>query len=141
MKSLELLIKRIQYSNPLSPKSHFRNLIKSYNGNDWEKYKIINRTTYNREIVHHDDRFSLWVMTWDPTQKTTIHSHKELCFLRVLDGELCEYTDFDSTINIINNRYKKVKQGEVLFSNIGDTHFIKNNSINRASSLHLYIKK
>ena len=136
MYNLKTLVDRIQtlHKNEYFSHHFYKKIMENYSSDDWEKYRRINMTNYNRENVFKDELFSLWVMTWQPKQQTDIHNHSKTdCFFRVLNGELQEYKPPEFYKSSI------LRTDTVSFIADNDIHILKNISKHTVSSLHLYI--
>lgn len=69
-----------------------KNILESYNGNDWEKYVKFSNTIYNKVYLDcSTDLFDLILICWNNGQQSTPHDHPDDgCLMKILDGELTE---------------------------------------------------
>lgn len=130
-------LNKLLVNNIIFTDDQVRDLINSYDGDDWKNYIIKNENTYNKIKVFETDNFDIYIITWNPSQESKIHNHSSNgCWLKVLQGSIQE--------KIYNNKFELVKYN---IQKIGDISFIKDeigyhsihNLENKISvSLHLY---
>lgn len=115
-------------------------VVESYHGDDWMSLCIKDTCAYKKikvmtGSISHD--FEMFVITWQPGQKTPIHDHAEFgCILKVLKGELTE-TLYTEALTLKTQR--TLSCGSVGFmKNTMGVHQVQNNSNETAVSLHVY---
>ena len=114
-----------------------KELINNYTGNDWKNYVLKNETRYNKIKVFENDKFDIYVISWNINQESKIHNHSSNgCWLKILEGMLDEKI-YNKNIELI--KYSIQNQGDISFikDEIG-YHSIKNINNNISVSLHVY---
>ncbi|MBT4963503.1 MAG: cysteine dioxygenase family protein [Francisellaceae bacterium] len=137
---VKLLKKRIIGAQSVSS---FVELLKNYEGNDWQNYLVYSTENYYRNIVYGCEDFDLIVISWDCMQRSKVHSHPSKgCLVKILSGALVESL-YES--NLDGKDLKIISTTEHQIGNVGyiddirGYHNIANTSEDqRAASLHLY---
>jgi len=123
--------------------------LKSYKGDDWQKYRMFDDHKYARNRIHLDPnhKFELLLLGWNISSITPVHNHPDSqCFFMLMEGSLlCR--NFDKPINP-NKRAKLVCTGEELVDKIGGVgyiddgmglHLVENLSpTEKCCTMHLY---
>ncbi len=137
MNSLEKLFltisEKVKNNNKLE---ELDDLLKSYNGKDWEDYVKFSDIKYTRNNVFSDDNIEMIVICWNNNQQSGIHDHPNNgCLMKVLQGEITEecYNNKLELIKINNNKVNDIgyQEGKNGIHNII-------NSNNKSISLHIY---
>jgi cysteine dioxygenase len=134
---LGIKINNLLVNDTLFTDDKIKEIINSYNGDDWKNYVNSNETQYNKIKVFENDIFDIYVIVWNVDQQSKIHNHSSNgCWLKILEGKVEEriYNEkFDLTKYIVQN------QGEISFikDDIG-YHSVKNINNNISVSLHVY---
>ena len=118
---------------------HLYKIIKKYDGDDWKKYKITNKNTYNKFYVNGNNDFDMYIITWNKNQESKIHDHsKNGCIYKILEGHLIEEEyDYDLKLNCIKSLFSdSCNIGYI--NNDRNLHKIINYNDNIAVSLHIY---
>ena len=133
MNSLINSFKKINHTNL----KNYSKLLYNYKSQDYIKYVKEDRLKYNRTIVHKDNNFEIYVLTWLPFQKSGIHNHAENgCLMKVLEGNIIE-RKYNKDLHPISQDY--LLKGDVSY--IDDTmyyHSLTNNSMKTCVTLHVY---
>jgi cysteine dioxygenase len=131
--SLEILISNL---SKIQNKDQIEEILLNYNSNDWKDYVKINENRYNRCQIYQNDLVDVLILTWSPGQSSGIHDHPNVCFYKVLSGEMTEQV---YTKNFEMLCHHELTEGNTGFINndIG-YHNMINNSNNIAVSLHIY---
>lgn len=116
-----------------------KEVIKSYDGDDWKDYVLFCDDKYHRNTVYSNDNIELIIISWNNNQISGVHDHPENgCLIRILQGELVEeiYEKKNDGLEFKKSRnYKKdsigYQEGETGLHNIQ----IKDN---KTVSLHIY---
>ena len=114
-----------------------KEIINSYNGDDWKNYTSENESQYNKIKVFENDIFDIYIIVWDIKQKSKIHNHSSNgCWLKILCGQVEERI---YNVNFELTKYNVQNQGEISFikDDIG-YHSVKNINNNISVSLHVY---
>lgn len=125
----------------------FKNILESYNGEDWKKYcKNEYNTPFDKILICKNGLIEIFVIVWNKKSESMIHDHPPEygCLLKVLCGELKE--EIYECKN--NDKYECVlfETNELKINNIGFRignvylHKIKNETDNIVVSLHIYSK-
>ena len=128
----KLLVNNITFTD-----NQIRDLINSYDGDDWKNYIIKNETTYNKIKVFETDIFDIYIISWNIGQKSKVHNHPEIgCWLKVLQGSIQEKI-YNSKFELI--KYNTQKIGDISFmkDEIG-YHSVHNVENHLSVSLHVY---
>ena len=90
-----------------------KNIVDSYEGNDWNKYVKFDENYYNRSPIYLGDKFDIFVISWKKGQKSKIHDHPSRgCLMKVLKGELFENNYMkDSLLTPISSM--NLRQGQI----------------------------
>jgi len=92
MKTLEELFETIS-DNIKNEKEliDLKNIVLSYNGDDWKEYINFSESKYTRNLIFKNDYVEMLLICWNINQQSGIHDHpKNGCILRILDGILTE---------------------------------------------------
>lgn len=137
MNSLEKLFltisEKVKNNNKLE---ELDDLLKSYNGKDWEDYVKFSDIKYTRNNVFSDENIEMIVICWNNKQQSGIHDHPNNgCLMKILQGEITEecYNNKLELIKINNNKVNDIGYQE---GNNGIHNII--NSNNKSISLHIY---
>jgi cysteine dioxygenase len=113
------------------------NILKQYNGLDWNKYINIDKSDYNKKLIYKNNNFELFIITWMPNNGSKIHDHSSNgCILKILKGSLTEKR--------YNNNLQHIKTNIIYKNNISFIsnkicyHSINNNNKSISVSLHIY---
>ena len=113
-----------------------KNILSSYNSNDWKQYISFDKQDYKKNLVYRDNNFEMFVVCWLPNQETKIHNHSEEgCLLKILEGNITE--------ELYNKNFVLQEKNNLALSDvryIDDSigiHKMKNNEVNTIS-LHIY---
>ena len=68
-----------------------KELINNYTGNDWKNYVLKNETRYNKIKVFENDKFDIYVISWNINQESKIHNHSSNCCWLVMDVEIARH--------------------------------------------------
>jgi cysteine dioxygenase len=128
----ELLLDNVNFTD-----DKIKNLISSYNEDDWKSYVIKDDLKYNKIKVFETELFDIYIIVWNINQQSKVHNHSSNgCWLKILEGKVEE--------KIYNNKFELLKyniqnRGEISFikDDIG-YHSIKNINNNISVSLHIY---
>ena len=128
----ELLLDNVNFTD-----DKIKNLINSYNEDDWKSYVIKDDLKYNKIKVFETELFDIYIIVWNINQQSKVHNHSSNgCWLKILEGKVEE--------KIYNNKFELLKyniqnRGEISFikDDIG-YHSIKNINNNISVSLHIY---
>ena len=126
-----------------------KNLIDTYNNDDWKNYVKFDVQKYTRVIIPDmsNELFEFILICWDKYQQSPIHNHPENgCIVKILQGELTEdvyiqdmntntYTYKTSRINTLNKI--SYMQGNNTIHKISNT---SSNDLDNCQtvSLHIY---
>ena len=128
----ELLLDKVDFTD-----DKIKNLINSYNEDDWKSYVIKHDSKYNKIKVFESELFDIYVIVWNANQQSKVHNHSSNgCWLKILEGKVEE--------KIYNHKFELLKyniqnRGEISF--IKDDivyHSIKNINNYTSVSLHIY---
>ena len=132
----------------LKNKKYIPNYLSCYDGKDWEN--IANTVTepdvklngYYKHLIYRNDEFEIFLIVWFSNAESPIHNHPEKgCFVKILSG-LLEETTFQ---NIGNSQVKFLETkllsvNDINFRAGNDiVHRIKNTTMERVVSLHVYL--
>jgi cysteine dioxygenase len=128
----ELLLDKVDFTD-----DRIKNLINSYNEDDWKSYVIKHDSKYNKIKVFETELFDIYVIVWNANQQSKVHNHSSNgCWLKILEGKVEE--------KIYNDKFELLKyniqnRGEISFikDDIG-YHSIKNINNYISVSLHIY---
>jgi len=98
---------------------------------------------YSRNCFYRDENFELILICWDKSQETAIHDHDgEECWVYLLQGELEEdFFRLGSSQQLELTKTKILTENQMTKSDKNSGfHRLRNNTTNRAISLHLYAK-
>ena len=113
-----------------------KNILSSYNSNDWKQYISFYKQDYKKNLVYRDNNFEIFVVCWLPNQETKIHNHSEEgCLLKILEGNINEEL-YDKNFVVKENNNLVMSDVRYIDDSIG-IHKIKNNEENTIS-LHIY---
>lgn len=117
-----------------------KKLLENYNGNEWKSFITESKEKYSKSLMYRNHLYDIFVITWQPNQKSLIHDHPDNgCLLKILEGELEE-----ETYTIENNKLKLkdkniIKKKEISYQEgKNGLHKISNNSNKRSISIHIY---
>ena len=115
----------------------FRYLLQAYRGEEWKDYLNFNKIGYGKQLVHRDNQFEIFVLSWKPGQKSGIHNHSEFgCLMKVLDGELQENI-YSNQLDLLDMRNYNKNDVTYIDNSIG-YHSIINPYYENSVSLHIY---
>ena len=130
-------LRRVDISN-YNKLFRYSALLKNYRTEDWIEYLDKSKIQkFQKNIIHRDNQFEMYLINWPIEYQSTIHNHAENgCLMKVLQGHLEEkiYTDQLDFIES-NLKYK----GDISY--IDDTigfHSVNNNDTINATTLHIY---
>lgn len=131
LKTLVVSLNTIIINNNISL-HHTIPYISSYCGNDWKHTVVdINKRSYVKHLIYGNCFYELFLISWNDTSSKW-HSHPANgCVMKVLSGNLHEYTHFNGIIN-----YRMLNENNIGFKRCDALHNIISNGINH--SLHLY---
>lgn len=111
----------------------YANELKNLNIDSVLEFISFNRDTYNKVILHQEDRFEVILICWLPNQKTPFHQHpKNGCLMKVFNGPLKDIRKIEGkTIETI------VPSDHITYIEGGETHMISNMQ-EKAISIHIY---
>lgn len=117
--------------------SSIRDILISYQGEDWKEHVVINPYHYFRKKIFENNNYEVYIITWNIGQIAKIHDHAENgCFLKILQGELVENV-YNKILS--NKKTSKLSKGEISFmSNDMGYHSILNMGTIPAVSIHIY---
>lgn len=142
IKSINNLIKKIDLhflNDPSGQKFNaVMNILKKYKSSDYKKYINNTKNIYNRQLIHRNDNYDMYLITWGINSKSKIHNHSNNgCCLKLLDGKL-EENIYDSNLSLKETNLFNSDSISFMSNSIG-YHDIKNIDKNNASiSLHIY---
>lgn len=104
-----------------------------------EKYGLIKKNTYNKNVIFRNDDFELILISWDKNICTNIHNHpKNGCIMKILEGTLKEeiYKENNQNNTLVKkNTYKKGDESYI-HDSLGYHKIINENQY--SYSLHIY---
>jgi len=116
---------------------HLYKILSKYNGRDWNAYRKVDETKYNKQFVYGTDEFDMYIITWNKYQQSKIHNHPENgCIYKILEGHLVD--------EFFNKQIKVAGFNSLFQDNIGyiddNNYFHKmiNYHDKVAVSLHIY---
>jgi cysteine dioxygenase len=113
-----------------------KNILSSYNSNDWKHYISFDKQDYKKNLVYRDNNFEMFVVCWLPNQETKIHNHPEGgCLLKILEGNMIEEL-YDKNFVLQEKNNLVMSDVRYIDDSIG-IHKMKNNKENTIS-LHIY---
>jgi len=113
-----------------------KNILSSYNSNDWKQYISFDKQDYKKNLVYRDNNFEIFVVCWLPNQETKIHNHPEGgCLLKILEGNMMEEL-YDKNFVLQEKNNLVMSDVRYIDDSIG-IHKMKNNEENTIS-LHIY---
>jgi cysteine dioxygenase len=127
------------YSN-LEDKSieSFTQIMKCYNGTDWQKYVTCKDDSYSKNLIYKNDDFDVYLVCWKTNDKTPIHDHSQYgCVYKILQGQINELKyDPKSLKNISKNT---LKPDTVNYIHNDESYHVMDNVFNKlAISIHIY---
>ena len=130
-------LRRVDISN-YNKLFRYSALLKNYRTEDWIEYLDKSKIQkFQKNIIHRDNQFEMYLINWPIEYQSTIHNHAENgCLMKVLQGHLEEkiYTD---KLDFIESKLKY--KGDISY--IDDTigfHSVNNNDTINATTLHIY---
>lgn len=112
------------------------------NENEWRQYTSFKENKYTRNIVGHDEKFTMLLLCWNKNQCSPIHDHSDSnCWVKVLHGELTEtrYKHKDDGSLYSCNRAVAPKDAVCYINDSMGYHTMANeNSDDVTVSLHVY---
>lgn len=106
--------------------------ISLYNGNDWRNKIInINENSYVKQLLYGNNSYELFLISWNNTSSKWHRHPTNGCVMKILSGELHEYTHVNGVIN-----YRLLKENDIGFKINNNMHNIVSTGINH--SLHIY---
>ena len=113
-----------------------KNILSSYNSNDWKHYISFDKENYKKNLVYRDNNFVMFVVCWLPYQETKIHNHSDKgCLLKILEGNMSEEL-YDKNFIIQKRNNLLLNDVRYIDDSIG-IHKMINNNVNTIS-LHIY---
>ena len=140
MNNLKLLIKNINKFPIRNNKINFLlPLLDRYKGDDWKKFKDKTDNEYIKRLVYNNNEYEIFVVSWMPFKKSTIHDHSENgCLYKVLEGNLDEERySFDKSFKLLETKKQKEKDINYIDNDIC-LHRMINNTNKIVYSLHIY---
>jgi len=140
MNNLKLLIKNINKFPIRDNKINFLlPLLEKYKGDDWKEYKDNTDEEYIKRLVYNNKEYEMFIVSWMPYKKSTIHDHSENgCLYKILEGNLDEEKySFDKSLKLLEKT--KHREGDINYID-NDTclHRMVNNTNKIVHSLHIY---
>ena len=141
IKSLNGLINSLLHSDAADYVKHAKNMVIPLE--DFKKYTFWKEDGYSRNCIIRTDEFELILICWNKDCTSPIHGHdNKKCWVYQVDGEMTEVRykeDAKGTLNESKRIY--LTPGKLCFmqDNMG-YHMLKNESNQKAITLHLYIK-
>jgi cysteine dioxygenase len=132
--NIKILIDKI---NDLRDFNNVGEILKDYIGVDWIEYMKINEARYNRIKVYSNDKFEIFIITWNVNQTSDIHDHSDNgCYVKILSGELIEGL-YTKKFLLERENILKNKSVSFMHNDIG-YHCIENKGDKVAVSIHIY---
>lgn len=132
-----------QNFNHILLRNFISNLLKNSNTISKDKYlqefKYYHlENTYEKQIVHRNEIYSMEVISWGSNSKSPIHNHAEYgCFMKVLNGSLKENL-YNPELEFIKETRLEPQDVSYINNDIG-IHSIENrNKLDMCYSLHIY---
>ena len=92
--------------------------LENYNSLDYKKFINLKNNIYNKELVYRDNKFELFIISWNKNQYSGIHNHSgKGCLFKILEGEIVE-----SRYNIKNLE----KESMIKYDKYSDISYIDN---------------
>ena len=105
-------------------------------------YQFWNEEHYTRNCIVRSENFELLLLCWEPGQFTPIHGHGgEECWVYMVEGNLHEERfklDQNNQL-VISNQWEMPAYHTSYMEDDMGFHLLRNNSGQRAISLHLYV--
>ena len=137
--NLEELINKI--NNRLENNIKLKNckeLIKQYDGKEWEDKLRYNSETYNRIKLYGNDLFEIIIICMNNHQESKIHNHaKNGCLMKVLRGNYIESIYCLKTKQKIYNKIRYTNKVSYIDDELG-YHKLINPFSKKAVSIHIY---
>ena len=145
IKSIETLV------NSLDPEEknflEYGNIMKSidFDESAIKQYCFWSNDFYTRNLVEKTKAYELIVLCWNAGQYSPIHNHQgQDCWMYIAKGDIDEIQYVIQNQNENNVALKETKKGHYCKGQVGyihddiGLHIIKNNSKEKAISIHLY---
>ena len=112
-------------------------LLESYTDDDWNDYKSTVLDGYNRSLVYRNQKYEIYVISWNKNSESPIHNHPSGgCLMKILEGSLKEDI-YDKNIHIKNQNYLVKDNVKYIDDKIG-YHKILNNYDSCTYTIHIY---
>ena len=116
-------------------------IIKKYNGDDWEKHKQFCDNKYTRNLAFRNDKFEILIICWNKGQKSCIHDHPDNgCLVKLVKGCLVEecYSKINDKLTLVSTN--NINKDDVSYQEGSDgLHRIINPSLdNCCVTIHIY---
>lgn len=128
-----------------SAKEDYTRIIKNFDFAKIDFYQFENwqSSCYTRNCFYRDPNFELILICWDKGTRTAIHDHDgEECWVYLLDGQMEEEfynLSNNDELELLSSKSLKAKQLTKSSRSVG-FHRLKNSSLTRSMSLHIYAK-
>jgi len=143
MNCMETICELIETLNDCEPEDYVK-IAKNIHipSSEFETYALWKPNGYTRNCIERTSDYELLLLCWQPGDETPIHGHNEQrCWVRQVEGMLTEvrYHEDDQG-DMIEDNQMVLTPGRLSFmqDEMG-YHALKNNTDERAMTLHLYI--
>lgn len=136
MNNLNCLINNLSKNFNKNNFIKLKEIVESYNGNDWKDNVSFNKNNYTRNKIFENENFNIFILGWSENQESPIHNHPDNgCIMKILDGELIEELYNEDKVLL---KKSLIKKDEVTYiNNLIGVHKIINKNL-KTVTLHVY---